>query len=501
MSIPADKQSLNSLTQNSKDAMAELEGVFPAMMKMREHLTAIENEAANIDGSILALFSKTEDLYIGSHFIIHELMSSLRLLLDTDIVYEKQYHVQNINLTLCEAYKYFVGVKKDGVWPLLKPMISALDNHILQSYKTIIDVELTKLGAEYCDKQMRNSTAHYDEPIKRYNQLLKITDEDKYCKAISQFMLIYLRISQISTIIFAIISQIMPKSTAQNIEQKMPMFDVKAFVENDIAEKLSSDERIRKLSKESLTNRNNNIDSLYNDYLKYENTKKFILTRNLQIPQSIEILCQLVLLRMMTSFVRCDITCAMRAYINSKSSVERSLHLRKIYMTEVSALTHLYGYNQDKKRKSLWHQLINIDTTYDEKELSPLRENFEELTAHLNRTRRNLYTHFRENDNLNVLKRYNAYRELNQVAEINEALKLLHLCEKIDNYTMSVLKRIGEEIEQKSKEQKNSRYAMFENMRTMTRYSRSSETMKAQTLTMLNEMEKKLADLFDWKKK
>jgi len=497
MNIPANKQTLNSLVQNSKDTITELEKVFPAMMKIRERLTTIENDAVDIDRSILAFFSKTEDLYIGSHFIIHELMSSLRLLLDTDIVYEKRYHIQNINLTLCEAYNYFVGNKNDGVWSLLKPMISTLDNNILQSYITIIDVELAKLGAKYCDKQMRNSAAHYDEPIKKHNQLLNITEEDKYCKATSQFMLIHLRISQISTIIFAIISQIAPNTTVQNVKQKRPIFDAKAFVENDIAEKLSSDERLHKLSKETLMIINNNIDSLYSVYLKYGKAKEFILTKKIQIPTSTEILCQLVLLRMMANFVRCDLICATRAYINSESSVERSLHLRKIYTIEVSALTHLYGYNQEKKTKSLWQQLMNIDITYNENELAPLRKDFEELTAHLDCTRRNLYIHFREDDKLNILKRYRSYKELNQVAEINEVLKLLHLCKKLEDYTTSALKRIGEKIEQESKELRDSQYAMFENMRTMTRNSKSSETIKTQTLTMLDEMERMLTGFLD----
>lgn len=208
MRTPASKQSINSLMQITRDSMAELEGVLPAMIKLRTQLIARGSDDIDKTDTILAFFSKVEDLFIGSHFILHELMASFRLLLDTNIVYEKRYHIQSINLCICEAYNYFLGNKNNGVWSLLKPYILSLDNPILQFYILIINNELEKLGINNCDKVMRNSTAHYDKPIKRYDLLNSIVDEDIYCKAVSQFMLIHLRITQISTIVFAIISQI-----------------------------------------------------------------------------------------------------------------------------------------------------------------------------------------------------------------------------------------------------------------------------------------------------
>lgn len=138
MSVPANKQMLNSLKSNCKDTMVELEGIFPAMMELRYRLTTIGADDIDKTNTILALFSKTEDLFMGSHFILHELMSSLRLLLDTTTPYEKRYHIQSINLCLYEAYSYFSGNKNNGVWSLLKPMIFVLDDlklkMIIRSY-------------------------------------------------------------------------------------------------------------------------------------------------------------------------------------------------------------------------------------------------------------------------------------------------------------------------------------------------------------------------------
>jgi hypothetical protein len=500
MSISASEQSLNSLKQNTKDTMTEFEAVFPAMMELRVHLTTIGADSIEKKDTILAFFSKVENLLIGSHFILHELMASLRLLLNTTIVYEKRYHTQSINLGICEAYNYFFGNKNDGVWSLLKPDVLALDNPILHSYVAIIDAELEKLGVKHCNKVMRNSTAHYDNPIKRYDLLNSITDEDVYCKAVSQFMLIHLRISQISTIIFAIISQITPNNSPENIEQEKPMLDIKAFVEEKLADKLSSNEELANISSESLTNVSDNIDFLYNNHLNIEKFKEYLDTKVIQAPTSIEIFYQLILLRMMVGFIRCDLTCAIRAYLSSISSIERSLHLRRIYLTEVSALTHLYGYNEEKKTKSLWSQLMAIDIDCNENELASLNEKLEELTSGLDSTRRNLHTHFREDEKLNILKRYEAYKNLNQIAEINKAHKLLYLCKNIEDYTMSALTRIGKKEQQESQKQKDRFNTMFKNLRNITMESKTSEAMKIQLITMLDEMERKLASLFDVKK-
>lgn len=499
MRIPASKQTISSLMQITRDSMAELEAVLPAMMKLRTQLTAIGSDYIDKTDTVLAFFSKVEDLFIGSHFVLHELMTSFRLLLDTSIVYEKRYHIQSINLCICEAYTYFQSKDDDGVWSLLKPYISSLDNPILQSYVLIIDNELEKLDIMYCDKVMRNSTAHYDKPIRRYDLQNSITDENIYCKAVSQFMLLHMRISQISTIIFAIISQITPNKSLENIEQEKPILDIKAFIEEKLADKFSSNEELANISSESLAKVSNNIDSMYNNHLKIASIKEYFETK-IQTPTSIDILHQIILLRIMISFIRCDLTCAIRAYMSSKSSIERSLHLRRIYLIEVSALTHLYGYNEKKRTRSLWGELTFLDIENDENELHSLNEKLEELTSGLDCTRRNLHTHFREDEKLNILVRYEAYKELNQIDEVSKAHNLLNLCKDIENYTMCVLTRIGRKEEQKTKEQEDKFNTMFENLRNMTIASKSSEAMKSQLIAMLDEMREKLTNLFDNKK-
>lgn len=500
MRIPASKESISSLKQITRDSMAELEAVFPAMMKLRTQLTTIGADDIERTDTLLAFFRKVEDLFMGSHFILHELMASFRLLLDTSIIYEKRYHIQSINLCICEAQNYFVGNKNNGVWSLLKPYILSLGNPILQSYVTIIDNKLEKLGVNHCNKEMRNSTAHYDKPLRRYDLLNSITDEDIYCKAVSHFMLIHLRISQLSTIVFAIISQISPNKSLENIEQGKPILDIKAFVEEKLAYTFSSSEELTSVSSESLIKVSNNIDSLFNKNLNIGKLKELLGTKNIDIPLSLDIVYQLILLRMMINFIRCDLTSSIRAYMSSESSIERSVHLRKIYLTEVAALTHLYGYNSNKKNNSLWQQLMILDVQHNECEIVSLQEELENMTSKLDSTRRNLHTHFREDEKLNILKRYETYKELNQIDEISKALNLINLCKKIEDYTMSVLTRV-EQLEQKMAQERENRFnTMFENLQNMTMQSKTSEETKSQIINMLDQMKNKFENIFEFKK-
>lgn len=194
---------------------------------------------------------------------------------------------------------------------------------------------------------------------------------------------------------------------------------------------------------------------------------------------------------MMVGFLRSDLTCAIRAYLNAMSSIERSLHLRKIYLTEVSALTHLYGYNEKKKTQSLWSQLMSINEDCNERELASLTEKLEELTFELDRTRRNLHNHFREDEELNILKRYEAYNNLNQIDEIKRAHKLLSLCKDIEDYTMSELSRIQKNQQQESQKQNDRIHVMFERMRNIPMGSETKGAMKIQWIAMIDEMERK----------
>ncbi|MDD6211106.1 MAG: hypothetical protein PUB21_10935 [Bacteroidales bacterium] len=492
MKKPASKETLVSLTQNSKDTIAELEDIFPAMVKLHKCFINAEEGLKDKSGTILTLFSKTEDLYMGSFLIMHELMASFRLLLSTTIIYEKRYHIQNITLTICEAYKYYAGIKEnEGIWNELKRIARILENPILNSYINIIDKELVKLKPEKEEIAIRNCTSHYNNPIERYTILNTITEEDKYCKFVSQYMLLHLRISQISTIILAIISQFTASSNADTNQQlSISQFNVKDFLYNKFANKLSGEQLIIQ-SDNTLIKLSDSIDKYYCNHLQCRKIKEFLTMKYVKIPTNIEILNELTLLRMMVSYIQNDLICAVKAYMSSESKIERSLHLRKIFITEIAALTKLYGYNMDARRNSLWKRLKDIDINHNKEESALLEKKLDELTKKINNDRKNLYIHFIEKDKFNIWKRYSAYEDLNQIDEINKTLNLLQICKEIDDYTFQIVIRIQNETQQKTKKQNEH----FDIMRMKIKNSQSTDEIKTQLIKMLDEIEAKMIDL------
>lgn len=200
---------------------------------------------------------------------------------------------------------------------------------------------------------------------------------------------------------------------------------------------------------------------------------------------------------MIVDFMRCDITCAMRAYMNSETNLERALHLRKIRLTEVSALKHLYGYNEQSKRTSLWAQLLAIITDYKNNKTQLVQQKLDAFESHFDMTKRNLFSHFKEKGNLNIEKRYEAYKQLDHINELKEALALLALCKEIENYTAEMLQQISKAEDKRHQEQKEKYHEMFNSLREMVASSKSTNDVNAHVKSMLNDAENKLMKLFE----
>jgi hypothetical protein len=86
MSEPPSKSTLRSLSQNMKDTMEEVQCLMPTLVELEK--CAAQNARSN--GTISSLLAHIQDLSLGSHFIVSEMMSLFRSLIDTDNVYEKK---------------------------------------------------------------------------------------------------------------------------------------------------------------------------------------------------------------------------------------------------------------------------------------------------------------------------------------------------------------------------------------------------------------------------
>ena len=498
MDSQANNHTLNVLKNNTKDLELQLEAILPTLEELHQILSS--KETADNKDSLIGFVKRVEDLLFGSYFILNELMSYFKMTIGTNIVYEKRYFLRCINECVCEAYNYFKGKESDGVWDNIISAVRSLDNPILNVYADNIESELQKLVENYLDIKLRNTTAHYDKPIIMYKTISTITSEDTFCKAVSQYMLIHMRITHFADITFAILFQLLPNRNAvcsRTEVGQIQAWDIKTLLETKLAEKFAGDSRMEFVSKESLERVSKSIDTLYGTHKSVDATYNYFKEKGMDFPISLKVTHQLCLIRMIVDFMQCDITCAMRAYMNSETNLERALHLRKIYLTEVSALKHLYGYKEKSKCTSLWTQLLAVNTNYNNDKTQLIQKELDAFESHLDTTKRNLFIHFKEKNLLNIQKRYEAYKQLDHIQEVKEALALLTLCKEIENYTAEMLHQISKAEEKRLQEQKERYHEMFNSLRDMVYSSKSTDDVNSQVKFMLDDAENKLTKLFE----
>ena len=132
----------------------------------------------------------TLEILSGGIAGLHECTIALCRLLQTDSLYEKRYEMQNINLNQFEWCKYLLGRDNNGVFAQYCNLFSACNDIATNSCLNDIRNRIRELGAK-CNSNLRNITAHYDNPSKIYDELIQLNDEDEYVHRIGAQMEIW----------------------------------------------------------------------------------------------------------------------------------------------------------------------------------------------------------------------------------------------------------------------------------------------------------------------
>ena len=147
-----------------------------------------------------------------------------------------------------------------------------------------------------------------------------------------------------------------------------------------------------------------------------------------------------------------DLVCSMNTYLKADSNAERSISFMRAYRIATSALSHLYGYNDEYREKSIWNKIRNIP----EFKSIPLYKEIEDeliaLTSNFDPNKRNLYTHYREDSKLNISERWQWANEMNHPEELMQMLRLVTLCKKINQFLVSFVSSMHLSEKQKNDE-------------------------------------------------
>lgn len=497
MLVPASKNTLKSLSQNIKDTMEEVQCLMPTLVELKKR--AAQNAGPN--GTISSLVAHIQDLSLGSHFIVSEMMSLFRSLIDTDNVYEKRFYMKWLNQSFFESYVYFSkkddGKDVDGVWLQIKPEISTLQNPVLDSYLKLIDKALDDIRQSHFDRELRNATAHFNAPQDEYKNLLMYKDEDNIAKGVSSFMYLHMRMSQLCTILTAILLQIIPKQDTITSESKTDNNNHFCTLLNDkLSEAFNRNDKLNLALNETIAQSAKELDDDNKCLNTVYKAKDFASSHGIEFKQY-DVMHQLVLIRMTVAFMKGDLACSVKSYLHSEDNMERASNLRRINLVETAIFTRLYGYNEIKQTSSLWAKLRKFDGSFSDDETRNIESKLKEITKELDNYNRNLNTHYREGEKLNIVERYELYSNQHHADAMVHCLELVKLCKDMDVYTMHVLDRYKRNLAIESEKERKDRHDMFEKICNLVCNSKSSDEIKQQFKKMMDQSERQINDLFN----
>ena len=436
----ASQETINILINNAKSAISDSEHIL-------KNTELIKSRLSTFDGAnyLQLLF----ELLSGSLLGVYEIYSDIKNLLSTDNLYVKRYHMQMINLSQYEWCKYLVGRDHGGVIP-------KLINHLNESHKETIELEsilqqLRLLGKK-CDAGLRNITAHYDNPNTMYSKLVTLNDEDIYAKRVGDQLLVHDMILQYISPILQMITEILCTNNREcTYTRSVDKYSIIDIINKKVADAFHNKEKLDIVIAGQIANAWENIESHKKNYTICEKAIEYLTDKQVDCSRLTEIQA-LEELRWEVSFMQYDLACSMNSYLKADSNAERSICFMRAYRNEISALSHLYGYNDEYREKSIWSKI----RTVPEFKSIPLSKEIEDeliaLTSNFDPNKRNLYTHYREDTKLNISERWQCANEMNHPEELMQMLRLVTLCKKINQFLVSLVSSMHLSEKQKNDE-------------------------------------------------
>lgn len=443
---PADRSTIERLIGHSERIIRDYEQLLGNVETAKAQFDAIsDNGASSLESLRLIL-----EVLSGGVAGMHECAIALCGLLQTDSVYEKRYQMRMINLSQYEWCRYLVGRDGKGVFVQLCKLFSDCRDNDTTDHLQDIGNRIRTLSSA-CNVCLRNVTAHYDSPSKIYCELVKLNDEDVYVRRIGSQMEIADKImSFINAVLDAICFRISAgaETSAQSAATEA---ELRSLVNDRVVEQLRQRSDLRKSVAGSLAAGWKQIESLRKNCDKNERCIEWSRCRGVN-PERLRNLRSLIIFDWTIAFMFLDCACVMNSYFNASTRIARSVCLHRIYMLETAMLTHLYGYDEEHRRKSIWQGIKNLAEFAAHPASPEIERRLQECTSLLDCDRRNLYTHYREDDSSNIAERWRDFRDMDHVEELFRLQKLLVLCKDIRSYACSLLTEMAKTEKAKTQE-------------------------------------------------
>lgn len=442
----ASPESIPRLIENSEKGLAQIEMSSPILLEGRKAIEDAINKQEERN-AVLYLLLLVYDTLLAENEVIYDLSASLDPLLKATDDYAKRYYMQSLNLCFWEACQLFVGEEgdEDGLLSKLVKLTKELNQAGCELIlKHIID-DIQEFRTNFADRDLRNITRHYDDPVKMYEKQRELTNIEFFAKGTNQLMAIRMEVSVVSSYL---LNLLVPVKNSNNSVSLPPQkrFDLKGMI-NDAMFKAFKEKNLTEVVQQTLSGSKKALDDCYRLYRNCGEAAEFLEDRNCEIPETFKEMEMLIKMRMETLYLRCDHACSVWGYLNASSDKERSQNLRLIHITKQAALTHLYGYNEKARERSLWAKVSRKAETNSERlNTADLEKTLNELTSNLGKDRdnSNMFAHYRYKQEFYIPARLEAFSKMVHYKELTESVKLLNVCKSLETYTYNLLYCISE---------------------------------------------------------
>ena len=451
--MDASKETLEKLINNASLAVRDL-------YSLAKQDIAILSAC---DDSLPPILKLVPELRKDIEFILADMYSSYRAVINAQTPIEKRLNLKNFRADMHESFKLLYGfgsMRQHTTWAKIGTEIRILsdseknDNYreLQELYDTITTSILTIESSDE-EKDNRELTYHYDDDLlKVYQNILDTNDEEKFSQrfiSIMSTLQVVLRFLHQIEFLEGIKGYQLPKVETVDISL--------LFVQRMLANKLNGNSRLREALDYILKN-----SSRIDDAARLENGmcafKEFALSQNplADIPEA-DNMINLANTQLLLQIMLVDIATIVNAYVHSGSDPEYALTLRRLTITRVSTLSHLYGYSDTEKSKSLWTLICNMipgACTPLISESEKINSALEGLIDNVDKKNRTLYAHFIDKRKSNVSEIISGIENFNLFAELKKADSLLRVTKWVQNFLRDLIDKLAKDAHEKAETSK-----------------------------------------------
>lgn len=446
--MKASKESIENLVKNASLAVGDM---YP-FIKQDMHVMA------ECDDGVSPLLRLVPELRMNVRFILVDLESSFRALMNAGSAVEKRLHLINIRADIYESYKLLYGYGKSRqhtAWSKIGGELQALQEssaekaygQLKKEYDAITPL-LVRIKTSIRDKDNRNLTYHYDGNLLNvYQNILEATDEEGMCRRI-----IPIFDSLLAVLIFCDHVELVEKSKGYVLPKTDVRDDYKLTIQKLFAKALGSNVHMKLITKRFLNNASQ-IDTLARTTKSLVNIQEYAKNNCplIDFPEAgnmVKMSQTHLLIQIMLVNIASDIN----AYLNSGSEPEFAFIMRRLAITRYAVLSQLFGYSDDERENSLWASIYKmIPENYDAFVCSAkqIRMELENLIDASDKKIRTLYTHLINRRRNNVPAIIATMEAANPVTELKKTEALVRATTKISRFLKALMDKLAKDAHAK----------------------------------------------------